>query len=133
MVLPFTMVVKVPTAYIVLPHCTSWRICWTGLSAVAFRCGVLLAGVDDTTPDGGCSPPVPAWAAGTANASSPAAAATMMKYFRTLFSLSARSPQPGPATRWQAAICGPFDQEDVESPQKVDSYSHLPGTKHPTH
>ena len=39
--------VKVPTAYIVPPHCTSWRTCST--APVAFSCGVL-AGVADTGP-----------------------------------------------------------------------------------
>ena len=93
------MVSKVPTAYIVLPHCTSWRISWVGLSSVAFRCGVLLAGVDDTTPAGGCSPPVPPGPPGRRSATSPAATVSAIRYFRTFFSLSARSPQPGPATR----------------------------------
>src|SRR6266536_6430770 len=37
--------VNVPTAYIVLPHCTSWRTCST--TPVAFSCGVF-AGVGDT-------------------------------------------------------------------------------------
>ena len=63
-VLPLMICENEPTAYIVLPHCTSWRICWMGLLALDFRCGVPLAGVADTTPGGGCSPPAPcAWAA----------------------------------------------------------------------
>src|SRR5580693_6847629 len=42
--------VKVPTAYIVPPHCTSWRTCST--EPVALSCGVL-AGVYPATPAGG--------------------------------------------------------------------------------
>src|ERR1700733_15238524 len=98
MVLPLTMVSKVPTAYIVLPHCTSWRICCVVLSS-AFRCGVLLAGTDDTTPDGGCSPPVPAWAAGTPTAiTSVPAAAAAMRYFLMFAPCQPGLPQPGPAS-----------------------------------
>src|SRR5580700_5598204 len=41
--------VKVPTAYIVPPHCTSWRTCST--APVVFSCGVL-AGDADTGPAG---------------------------------------------------------------------------------
>ena len=41
--------VKVPTAYIVPPHCTSWRTCST--APVVFSCGVF-AGVADTGPVG---------------------------------------------------------------------------------
>ena len=40
--------VKVPTAYMVPPHCTSWRIC--SFVLVALSCGVWLAGVVDTGP-----------------------------------------------------------------------------------
>lgn len=50
--LPFLIVVKVPTAYIVLPHCTICRICWTGL-VIGSRCGVFVTGVADTGPVGG--------------------------------------------------------------------------------
>src|SRR5262245_38719024 len=60
-VLPFLIAEKVPTAYIVPPHCTSWRICWT-CGVLAGRCGRLAGGVGCTTPAGGCSPPVPACA-----------------------------------------------------------------------
>jgi hypothetical protein len=66
-VLPFTISVKEPTAYIVPPHCTSWRICCAGLSAVVFRCGVLDAGTAETAPDGGDTPPVPAAAKAPVN------------------------------------------------------------------
>src|ERR1019366_8462746 len=51
--LSLLIVEKVPTAYIVPPHCTSWRICSTGLSSVVIRCGVSPGGVGDTAPAGG--------------------------------------------------------------------------------
>jgi hypothetical protein len=79
------MELKVPTAYIVAPHWTIWRI-WSRGVDLAGRRGVLLAGLADTTPDGGGPPPVPACAAGMLNGSRlPAvatAAATM--YLRTI-------------------------------------------------
>src|ERR1700722_11281400 len=76
------MVVKVPTAYIVPPHCASCRICSTWL-VEAGKCGTLLGGVADTTPAGGDSPPVPACAAGMATASIAAAAANTTRYLFT--------------------------------------------------
>jgi hypothetical protein len=41
---PFLIEVNVPTAYIVPPHCTSWRICSVGLD-VESKCGVVVTGV----------------------------------------------------------------------------------------
>jgi hypothetical protein len=98
-----TIVVKKPTAYIVLPHCTIWRICWVGLSAVVFRCGVVAAAVVDTNPEGGATPPTP-WAAWVDaacapvahNARSPAAVPSVMTYFRKFPPWLAREiPHPG--------------------------------------
>ena len=40
--------VKLPTAYMVLPHCTSWRT--VSVVPVAASFGVPVAGVDDTGP-----------------------------------------------------------------------------------
>src|SRR5215469_5520372 len=40
--------VKVPTAYMVVPHCTSWRIC--SVTPVATSVGVPATGVEDTGP-----------------------------------------------------------------------------------
>jgi hypothetical protein len=73
--LPCLIELKLPTAYITPPHLASWRICSLGWDELARR-GVLLAGVGDTTPAGGRSPPVPAWAAAMPSVSSPAAADT---------------------------------------------------------
>ena len=49
-----------------------------------------LAGVADTTPEGGGCPPVPACAAGTLSVTSPVAAAAAMMYLRTRPPLTAR-------------------------------------------
>src|ERR1022692_475511 len=51
--------VKVPTAYIVPPHCTSWRTCST--APVAFSCGVF-AGMAVTGPAGATAATAPAGA-----------------------------------------------------------------------
>src|SRR5215813_1063108 len=40
--------VRVPTAYMVSPHCTSWRTCW--VVPVSASVGVPLAGMGDTAP-----------------------------------------------------------------------------------
>src|SRR5215471_11931891 len=50
MVLPCEVTwVNLPTAYMVLPHCTSCRIIWSCVP-VGTRCGVPAAGVGDTEP-----------------------------------------------------------------------------------
>src|SRR5215472_4520514 len=50
MVLPCEVTwVNLPTAYMVLPHCTSCRIIWS-CEPVGTRCGVPAAGVGDTEP-----------------------------------------------------------------------------------
>ena len=50
MLVPFRLiVVKVPTAYMVLPHCTSCRTC-SVVPVYDPSCGVPLAGVEDTGP-----------------------------------------------------------------------------------
>lgn len=86
-VLPLMIELNVPTAYIVPPHWTSWRICWVVLD-VAGRCGVFVAGNADTTPTGGCSPPVPACAAGAPSVTMAAAAANGITYLRTAASFN---------------------------------------------
>ena len=44
-------VLKLPTAYIVLPHWTIWRICSTA-DVVAGKCGIDVTGVASTGPGG---------------------------------------------------------------------------------
>src|SRR5215472_16090328 len=80
-VLPWTMVLKLPTAYIVWPHCTIWRTSsiW---GVEAGKCGNVVGGVADTTPAGVGSPPVPACAAGMETASNARAGTTAIRYFR---------------------------------------------------
>src|SRR5260370_33796613 len=46
---PWLSWVKVPTAYMVLPHCTSWRTCSAVVPLLA-SAGVPLAGAGDTGP-----------------------------------------------------------------------------------
>src|SRR5262252_8422564 len=79
--LPWTTVVKLPTAYILSPHCTIWRTSSTW-GVEAGKCGNVVGGVADTTPAGVGSPPVPACAAGMENASSARAGTTAIRYFR---------------------------------------------------
>src|SRR5580704_15697841 len=59
------MELKVPTAYIVPPHCASWRTC--SVAPVFASCGVPAAGVDDTGP-------VAAWAGAADHANASTAA-----------------------------------------------------------
>src|SRR5262249_28252607 len=87
--LPFLIAVNVPTAYIVPPHCTSWRICSTWL-VFAGSCGKLVGGVGETTPAGGAPPTVPACAASRPTESAAAAELSTIRYFHTGMFFSAR-------------------------------------------
>ena len=55
------ILLNLPTAYMTVPHCTIWRIMFSGLVFFS-RCGVPLAGVGDTGPVAAADAARPAWA-----------------------------------------------------------------------
>jgi hypothetical protein len=59
---PCSILVKLPTAYMMPPHCTSYRTC--SVVPFGYSCGVPLAGVEDTDAD--AAPASPATASGAA-------------------------------------------------------------------
>src|SRR5215472_2326732 len=54
------ILLNLPTAYMTFPHCTIWRIMFSGLVFFS-RCGVPLAGFGDTGPVAATDAARPAW------------------------------------------------------------------------
>src|ERR1700729_3058241 len=98
------IVVKVPTAYIVPPHCAICRICSFGL-LFGGRCGTFATGVEDTGPvgaavanDGAANPARPT---ATAAADTPA----RPQYLKLLCPMAhPRFPGQVPAARMRRSV-----------------------------